>query len=65
MESNSQVLFRKLVFSRVEQLIKDVSLLYHMKIDYTLQLFGSCAIGLSTVESDIDAVLSSDCEKEV
>lgn len=38
--------------------------MYHMQLDYTLQLFGSCALGLSTVESDIDAVLMADCSKE-
>lgn len=36
-----------------------------IELEHTLQLFGSCALGLSTPDSDIDIVLNANCSKAV
>lgn len=64
-ESNDIVQYRRIAFARIEESINITLLANGIEFEHSLHLFGSCALGLSTLTSDIDIVLTANCSKDV
>lgn len=63
--SNKLLSMRRIVFNRLETSITNILKQERPFSNFSLKLFGSCALGLSTEESDIDMVLLLDSEDNV